>query len=123
MREAAVFARSTRFNLIFGTLFVLAMGACGNLGGCGACGAAQPLPAPGNAPVVKNMPVDQTVEGGAQIRVTQQGFQKLTSILPGLVNDQFASGFCVPRGQVGSLGTFGTGAEYCHTNSNGCNPG
>ena len=103
-------------NFVF-TLFVLAMGACGNFGGCGACGATQPLPG-------GKLPADQTLEGGAQIRVTQQGFQKLTSILPGFLNQQFAGGFCVPRGSTGSPNsTFGTGAEWCYTNSGGCAPG
>ena len=72
----AVFVRSTRLNLVLSVLFIFTMGACGDLGGCGACGAVQPLPAGG-------LPASQTVEGGAQIRVTPAGFQKLTSILPG----------------------------------------
>jgi hypothetical protein len=98
------------------------MGACGNLGGCGACGASQPLPPPGNAPTIKNMDVDQTVEGGAQIRVSQQGFQKLTSILPGLLSDQLAPGFCVPQGEVGSCtgGFPNTGACYCTQDNTTC---
>jgi len=76
-------------------------------------------PLPGGA-----LPADQTLEGGAQIRVTQSGFQKLTSIIPAIVNDQFAGGFCVPRGETGSPNsTFGTGAEWCHTNDSGCTPG
>ena len=69
------------------------------------------------------LPPDQTVEGGGQIRVTQQGFTKLTSALPGLLNNQLGGGFCVPQGQFGSLGTFGTGAKWCYTNANGCSPG
>ncbi|HEY5921130.1 MAG TPA: MYXO-CTERM sorting domain-containing protein [Kofleriaceae bacterium] len=41
-----------------------------------------------------------------------------------MLNQQLAGGFCVGRGEVGSPNsTFGTGAEYCYTNSNGCNPG
>jgi MYXO-CTERM domain-containing protein len=111
-----VLRRPNRLNFVIGALFIIAMGACGNLGGCGACSSSQPLPG-------GKLPGDQTVEGGAQIRMTQAGFTKLTSILPALLNDQFAGGFCVPRGQVGSLGTFGTGAEYCHTTANGCSPG
>ena len=98
-------------------LFIFMMG-CGNFGGgCGACGSVQPLPG-------GKLPADQTVEGGAQIRLTQAGFTKLTAILPGLINSQFAGGFCVPRGSIGSPNGFlGTGAEWCDTNSNGCNPG
>src|SRR5512134_3180579 len=77
----AVFVHSTRINSVISLLFILAMGACGNFGSCGACGATQPLPG-------GRLPVDQTVEGGAQIRVTPQGFQKLTAILPGVLNQQ-----------------------------------
>ncbi len=112
-----MFAYSTRRNLILSTLFIVTMGACGNLGGCGACSSAQPLPG-------GKLPADQTVEGGAQIRVTPAGFDKLKSILPGILNSQLSNGFCVPQGQVGSLGTLGTGAKYCSTNAGGgCSPG
>lgn len=111
-----MFVRSHRLDLIISSLFVLAMGACGNFGGCGACGAAQPLP-PGG------LPATQTVEGGAQIRVTPAGFTKLTSILPGVLNNQLANGFCMPQGQVGSLGFLGTGVQYCGTQQGQCNPG
>jgi MYXO-CTERM domain-containing protein len=115
-----VFGRSTRLNIIVSAIFVFAMG-CGDFGGCGACGSAGPLP-PGG------LPTDQTVEGGAQIRVTQAGFTKLTSILPGALNQQLADGFCVPRGSFGdpsSCGLFelNTGAEWCYNSGNGCNPG
>jgi len=61
--------------------FIFMVGACGGLGGgCGACSATQPLPG-------GKLPADQTVEGGAQIRVTQAGFKKLTDLLPGLVDN------------------------------------
>lgn len=112
-----MFVRSTGLNFILSTLFVVVMGACGSVGGCGACGSVGPLPTGG-------LPKDQTIEGGAQIRVTPAGFNKLTSILPALLNEQLNDGFCVPQDQVGSMGTFGTGARYC-TNNNGagCNPG
>jgi MYXO-CTERM domain-containing protein len=65
------------------------------------------------------------VEGGAQVRVTPQGFTKLTSILPGAINSAFGSGFCVPKGTIGSPGGFlGTGANYCSANAApSCNPG
>lgn len=102
-----MFTRSTRWNLILSALFILAMGACGTAGGCGACSSVEPLPG-------GKLPGDQTVEGGAQIRITQQGFTKLTSILPSLLNQQLASGFCIPQGSVGDPdGTFGTGANFC----------
>ena len=114
-----MFVRSTRINQVVSLLFVLAMGACGNFGGCGACGSTQPLPG-------GRLPTDQTVEGGAQVRVTQAGFQKLTSIIPGVLNDSLAGGFCVPKGEVGncSSGLGNTGACYCTQDSgSGCNPG
>ncbi|MDB4953238.1 MAG: hypothetical protein JWO36_807 [Myxococcales bacterium] len=70
------------------------------------------------------LPADQTLEGGAQIRVTSAGFSKLTSILPGTLNSQLGGGFCMARGTFGSpTSTFGTGAEWCYTNAGGCNPG
>ena len=108
---------STRINRILSVLFVVSMGACGNFGSCSACGATAPLPTGG-------LPGSQTVEGGAQIRVTPQGFTKLTSVLPGIVNQAFAAGTCVPQGQAG-FSTFGafTGLKYCNTTANGCSPG
>jgi len=79
------------------------------------------------------LPSDQTVEGGGQVRVTQAGFQKLTSVVAPIINDQFENGFCVPQGTVGGSVL---GAEYCNTNQsatasipdscgggNGCNVG
>jgi MYXO-CTERM domain-containing protein len=99
-------------------LFVVAMGACGNVGGCGACGSVGPLPAGG-------LPKDQTLEGGAQIRVTPAGFTKLQAMLPPLLNDQLADGFCVGKDTVGNPNSFPyTGADYCTINNGAsCNPG
>lgn len=113
-----MFVRSTKLDLILSALFVVAMG-CGNFGSCGACGAVQPLPG-------GKLPSEQTIEGGAQIRVTQAGFTKLSNLLTSVLNGQLASGFCVPRGSVGNCNSgFGnTGACYCTQNSGaGCNPG
>ncbi len=100
----------SKLNFVVGVAFILAMGACGNLGGCGACSASQPLPG-------GKLPADQTVEGGAQIRVTPQGFNKLTSILPGVLNSSFAAGFCIPKGSA--LGF----VNYCDNNQGQCTPG
>ena len=124
-----MFSRDSRINLALSILF-LTLSACGGLGqGCGC--STQPLPAGG-------LPKDQTVEGGGQIRVTRAGFQKLTSVLPGILNDSLGQGFCVGQGQVGtpSGGFLATGARYCATNQpgtptipdacgagNGCNVG
>jgi len=67
------------------------------------------------------MPADQTVEGGAQMRVTPAGFNKLTSILPGMLNQQLSGGFCIPQGSVGSCGGFpDTGACYCVNDNTSC---
>ena len=104
-----MFTRTARWNLVFSALFVFAMGACGSAGGCGACAAVQPLPG-------GKLPADQTVEGGAQIRVTQQGFSKLTSILPGLINQQLTAGFCIP-------GDSAIGIDYCKRDQGQCHQG
>ena len=118
--EAPVFVRSTRINSLLSIVFITAMGACGNFGGCGACGSTGPLPG-------GKLPTDQTIEGGAQIRVTPAGFDKLTSILPGIANQALSNGFCVGKQSFGFtdpiFGTF-TGVRACNQNSgSGCNPG
>lgn len=104
-----MFVRSTAINRIISVLFVLSMGACGNLGGCGACGAAQPLPG-------GILPPNQTIEGGAQVRVTPAGFNKLTSILPGVLSSAFGSGFTIPGGTAIGFVDYcgGSGGSGCH---------
>ena len=107
-----MFSRDSRINLALSILF-LALSACGGLGnGCGC--SSQPLP-PGG------LPKDQTIEGGGQIRVTRAGFQKLTQIVPAMLNDTLDDGFCVGQGSVGtpSGGFLATGARYCATNTGG----
>ncbi|HVV86421.1 MAG TPA: hypothetical protein VHE35_25365 [Kofleriaceae bacterium] len=124
-----MFSRDSRINFALSLMF-LVLSACGGLGnGCGCT--SQPLPAGG-------LPKDQTIEGGGQIRVTRPGFQKLTQIIPAVLNDSLSNGFCVGGGSVGtpSGGFLATGARYCSTNqggtpqipdacgnSNGCNVG
>ena len=110
-----MFSRDYRINLALSIVF-LTLSACGGLGqGCGCT--SRPLPAGG-------LPKDQTVEGGGQIRVTRAGFTKLTQVVPGIINDSLASGFCVGQGQLGtpSGGFLATGARYCATNQ-GAVPG
>jgi hypothetical protein len=58
------------------------------------------------------VPVDQIIEGGAQIRITKNGFQKLSAAIPGFIN-QAVSGICIPKGSV-------IGVDYC---DNGCGGG
>jgi uncharacterized protein (TIGR03382 family) len=102
-----VFSKDSRINVLL-TIMVLALSACGGLGsGCGCT--QQPLPAGG-------LPKDQTVEGGGQIRVTRAGFQKLTSVVPAIINDQLGGGMCI--GQTSILG-----ADVCYENNGGCTPG
>lgn len=74
----------------------------------------QPLPEGG-------LPPDQTIEGGAQIRVTPAGFEKFTSIIPEVVNSVLGAGFCIPRNQVVDAGI--AEATLCGTNSGQCSPG
>ncbi|HUS65354.1 MAG TPA: MYXO-CTERM sorting domain-containing protein [Kofleriaceae bacterium] len=69
----------------------LAMGACAG-DGCG-CGF-EPLP--GGA-----LPSDQTVEGGAQIRLTPSGMQKVQEVVGGAVNDMLADGMCIGENDQG----------------------
>jgi MYXO-CTERM domain-containing protein len=69
---------------------LLSFTGCGQTGGC-SCLA--PLPAP--------IPKDQIIEGGAQVRVTPAGFDKLTAIIPGVINDALAAGFCVGHQSLG----------------------
>jgi uncharacterized protein (TIGR03382 family) len=107
-----VFSKNACINLLLSIMF-LVLSACGGLGaGCGCT--TQPLP-PGG------LPKDQTVEGGGQIRVTRAGFEKLTSVIPAVLNDSLGQGFCVGQGQVGtpSGGFLATGARYCATNQSG----
>jgi len=120
-----VFTKSRRLNTLISVAFFVGLSACGDIGaGCGCT--AQPLPG-------GKLPSDQTVEGGGQIRVTQAGFQKLTSVVGPILNSQLESGFCVNPGTVGGSVL---GAEYCNSNqsatasipdscggSNGCNVG
>jgi MYXO-CTERM domain-containing protein len=93
---------------------VLALGACNGMSGCGAPG---PLPAGG-------LPATQTIEGGAQIRLTPQGFAKLTAGLAARLDTALGGGFCLGRGQIGEVGTLRTGTLYCDTDGgDGCTPG
>jgi len=102
-----VFSKDWRLNLLFSIVF-LTLSACGGLGtGCGC--SQQPLPAGG-------LPKDQTIEGGGQIRVTQAGFQKLTQVVPAILQDALGEGFCI--GQQSILG-----ANLCYQNQGSCAPG
>ncbi len=113
-----MFVRSTKLDVLISALFVVTTSACSGLTGCGACSASAPLPG-------GSLPSNQTIEGGAQIRVTPAGFTKLTSILPGVINNALGAGFCIPHGSVGTPtgGFLATGAEWCAKNDGACTPG
>jgi hypothetical protein len=111
-----VFVKSPRLNLVFSTAFVIAMGAAGACSGGGlGCGCTSlPLP-PGG------LPVDQTVEGGAQVRITPAGMTKVNQLIQQTLLGAFGDGFCVERGDVG--GTC-LGFDYCDNAVGGaCAPG
>ena len=66
------------------------------------------------------MPTDQTVEGGAQIRVTAQGFQKLRDLVPQAINGSL-SPICIKKGAA-DIGIGIDLASYCDV-TNPCGPG
>ncbi|MEZ4365016.1 MAG: hypothetical protein R2939_01855 [Kofleriaceae bacterium] len=104
--------RSHRVNVLLSALFIIASG-CGSGGlGCGGCNTA---PLPGGA-----LPADQTIEGGGQIRITADGFDKVSTLVESLVVDSFSDGLCVPPIGFGdsTLGVF-----VCNTNQGSCTPG
>jgi hypothetical protein len=84
---------------------LVAAGACTDQSGCGT----QPLPG-------GSLPASQTIEGGAQIRITNQGFTKLKTLVPDLFNDAIGGGLCVPEGTV-------LGMNYCYQTQGTCSPG
>src|SRR5689334_9733864 len=87
-------------------------GACSGGGlGCGCT--SQPLPAGG-------LPADQTVEGGAQVRITPAGMTKVNQLVQSAILGQLGSGTCVPSG---SIGGWAAGADYCYENQGTCTPG
>ena len=105
-----------RGNSLLALLFV-AFSACGGTGsGCGGC-ASTPLPAGG-------LPVDQTIEGGAQVRVTQSGFGKISTLIEDTLASSLGGGICVGNFSTGDpQDTFGTGATACTNQDGTCNPG
>jgi len=114
-----VFIKSARLNLVFSIVLVFVIGVVGACSGGGlGCGcASQPLPAGG-------LPPDQTVEGGAQVRITPAGMAKINNLVTTLITGTLGSGLCVPSGEIGNAhSTFGTGAYYCYQNDGTCAPG
>lgn len=102
-------AQQRWWRAVLSGVFIVAMGACGTDSGCGGCSSFEPLPTGG-------LPAKQTVEGGAQVRVTPHGFATLASVLPGLLNEQLSGGFCLPAGEYEDPIFGATLASYCKTN-------
>ncbi len=91
---------------------MLVAGACSGAGGCG-CGV-EDLP-PGG------VPGDQTIEGGAQLRISQSGFSTLTELIPAVLQDTLGAGAaCVP---AGGFGVLVGDIDFCHLNDGTCTPG
>lgn len=119
-----MFSAKTYLNWIFSIALVVGMGCNGGGFGCG-CAGMEPVPDLNNdgIPDWNYIPVDQQVEGGGQVRVSPNGFDTLTSILPGVVNDTLASSpICIPGAELFDAGV--ASADYCMTNSQpGCSNG
>ena len=109
-----MFISATRANLILSALFALAMGACSTGSGCGGCSAATPLPAGG-------LPPGQTLEGGAQIRVTPHGLGAITEVVKPLLLSQIGGGICLPNGSLlAGLVTYCDTTSQCGAGARGC---
>lgn len=108
-----MFHRERWIDWIASIVLIVAAASCDGLGaGCGC--SFQPLPQGG-------LPPDQTLEGGAQVRVTPAGFKKITDLIPAVVNDALAGGFCLPQDKVINIGV--AEATICGTNVGQCRPG
>ena len=91
---------------------VLVAAACGG-DGCAGCDLA---PLPGGA-----LPADQTIEGGAQVRVAPSGFEKVEQVVGGIIDDALGGGICIPPGEE-DLGIIGD-LTFCFENQGDCAPG
>lgn len=102
-------ARAARLQLVRRSLLLaLCLCACSDVG-LGVPGTGTPLPAGG-------LPPAQTLEGGAQIRLSAAGLVKVLSIAPAIVADEFSQGVCVGQQSLG-------GANICYTTQGACSPG
>jgi MYXO-CTERM domain-containing protein len=110
MSNASVRGRSRRDWLLIAALFLIANG-CGAGNGCGCTFEALP---PGG------LPDDQTLEGGAQMRVTPSGVAKIEQVVDDVINDALGDGMCIGEGSQG----IGIGdIEWCMNDDGSCNNG
>lgn len=113
-----MFIRAPRLNLIISALFIVgvgvAAGACSGAGGCGGCSSMEQLP-PGG------LPSAQTIEGGAQIRVTQHGIGAIKTLIQPLLLTPLTSGICLPKGSLaGGIVTYCDTTSQCGGGAQGC---
>ncbi|MBT8495555.1 MAG: hypothetical protein KJO07_21075, partial [Deltaproteobacteria bacterium] len=94
--------------ILWAALFAMASGCTG--GGCSGC-AFEELPEGG-------LPAAQTVEGGAQVRITETGFETIEGLIVALLDDAIGSGF-----QLGSQEIFDIGFQSVDICPNGCDLG
>ena len=80
-------------HFVLGTFTVL-VGLGWGCGGGGGCGGLTPLP---KDPGPRGMPPDQEIEGGAQIRITKPGFDKISSLIPALAGPALTKPSCLPK--------------------------
>ena len=85
-----------------GVLLVLSFGAGCDSSGCGL----EPLPE-GN-----EVPRDQTIEGGLQSRITPSGFDKISEVIPGLVEEALGNGITVIQESHNSWGNSAANLDF-----------
>jgi hypothetical protein len=106
--------------VVVGLVFVGLGVGCGSTGaGCAGCDAIKPLPtdsAGKPSPAPFGLPADQIVEGGAQARITKAGFDKLLSIIPGILKGA-TSNICIGKNSI--TGGPIIGIDYCSANDCG----
>ncbi len=123
-----MFSAKNYLNWIFSIALVVVMGCNGGGFGCG-CAGMEPLPDQNGdgVPDWNYIPVDQQVEGGGQLRVSPNGFDTLTQIIPGVVNDALNSNpICIPGDSLVDVDIWGVtlaSAGYCNVNQTGCTGG
>src|SRR5688572_22474228 len=98
--------RGRRDWLAIGALFAVMNGCAGD--GCGC--SLEELPG-------GKLPADQTIEGGAQMRVTATGLGKIEQLVDDVVNDALGEGMCLNEGDQGIVvGDI----EWCMNNDGSC---
>jgi hypothetical protein len=87
MKFKSIAARAT----VTTSVLVLFGVGCGSSAG-GGCGGLKPLP---SAPAPLGIPSDQVIEGGAQVRITKPGMDKLIGAVVNLISGDLKNGLCI----------------------------